>query len=464
MERNKVLIVEDDRVQRLFLSHVFEGKAFRVDYAASIAQAKEMVDRFQPDVILLDYQLPDGTALDLMHSKGKEDPLPPIVIITSLASIELAVSLIKEGADQFLVKPVQPAALLALCERLVDRSRLRQKDTVHRLSEDKQAFNPFFGVSPAIRALENRVKRVLLVDSPILIHGETGTGKSALARWIHQHTKRQDYAFVELNCAGLSRELLESELFGHEKGAFTGAVAGKVGMMELANRGTLFLDEIAEMEPTVQAKILKAIEERTFHRLGDTRDRSVVFSLIGATHHNLEQLLPTGRFREDLYYRISTIQLVMPALRDRRADIPMLARLFLARIAAGWDAGSLQLSPGAEDWLVNYDWPGNIRELRNALERAVLARRGPTLEAEDLSTGSMPARTRTAGPTTSFDPHLTLQEVERLHIQRVMEEEGYQVDPAATRLGIPRSTLYVKLKTYGITSSRIQKSITKSRF
>ena len=458
MERNKVLIVEDDPVQSDYLATVFEGRPFKVECVATMAEACQARNRFQPDLILLDYQLPDGNASEVMRGMQGDDPLPPIVIITSLSSVELAVNLIKEGADQFLVKPVEPTALLTLCDRILDQVRMKQNNIVLNRSEDQQVFNPFFGVSPAIRELEIRVRKIVAVDVPVLLNGETGTGKSALARWIHKQTPRGEHSFVEMNCAGLSRELLESELFGHEKGAFTGAAAAKVGMMELANRGTLFLDEIAEMDLQVQAKILKAIEEQTFRRLGDTRDRSVVFGLIGATHNNLEQLLLSGRFREDLYYRISTIQLTMPALRDRREDIPMLARLFLARIATRWGVGPLQLSPGAEECLRESDWPGNIRELRNVLERAILTRRGIVIEPEDLSLGSRPLKGASpVTPTLTRASAMTLKEVERQHILQVMDEVGFLVDPAAAALGIPRSTLYVKLKAYGISTSRIQK-------
>ena len=458
MDGNRLLIVEDDPVQRELLAAIFEDEPGKALVAGTLAETRRILQRFQPDIILLDYQLPDGNALELIRELRAEEPRPAVVVITSLSSVTLAVDLIQEGADHFLVKPVEPGALLALCRRLMDQARLRQNSLAENRLAGQQAFNPFAGASAAIKSLEIRVKQVLGVDVPILLNGETGTGKSALARWVHTQSRRSAHAFVELNCAGLNRELLESELFGHEKGSFTGAGTAKVGMMELADRGTLFLDEIAEMDLQVQAKILKAIEEQTFRRLGDTRDRSVAFGLIGATHHDLEQLLPQGRFREDLYYRISTVQLTVPALRDRREDIPLLAGSFLVRIAARWGTGPLQLSAGAAERLQEHEWPGNIRELRNVLERAVLTRKDSTILPSDLNLGSRPV-IQIAPPVAPSGQasKLTLQAVERQHIMDVMQELNFQVGPAAEALGIPRSTLYVKLKTHGIPSSRIQK-------
>ena len=461
MDGNRLLIVEDDPVQRELLAAIFEDEPCKALVAGTLAETRRILQRFQPDIILLDYQLPDGNALELIRELRTEEPRPAVVVITSLSSVTLAVDLIQEGADHFLVKPVEPGALLALCRRLMDQARLRQNSLAENRLAGQQAFNPFAGASAAIKSLEIRVKQVLGVDVPILLNGETGTGKSALARWVHTQSRRSAHAFVELNCAGLNRELLESELFGHEKGAFTGAATAKAGLMELAHRGTLFLDEIAEMDLQVQAKILKAIEEHTFRRLGENRDRSADFALIGATHHNLEQMLGSGRFREDLYYRISTLQITIPALRERREDIPLLARLFLVRIAHQWGIGSLEFSAEAEAWLREQTWPGNIRELKNTLERAVLTRQGHVIDVEDLSLGASPRR---EAPVAAGAPEalprassLTLQEVERRHILRVMEEVGFQVETAAPLLGIPRSTLYVKLKTHGISTSRIQK-------
>jgi transcriptional regulator with GAF, ATPase, and Fis domain len=281
-----------------------------------------------------------------------------------------------------------------------------------------------------------------------LIGGETGSGKGVLAKWLHDHSPRADEAFMDLNCAGFSKDFLESELFGHEKGAFTGAVNAKPGLFEVAHKGTVFLDEIGDVDPNVQPKLLKVLEEKRFRRLGDVRDRQVDIRLIAASHQDFTRLVQEKKFRSDLYFRISTLPLIVPSLRSRREDIPPLARHVLSNIAAEMGRPSLGLSESAERALKDYAWPGNIRELRNVLERAVLLSGRNTLEREDfMFTGSVQQ-------DVSTDASLTLEELERRHIEHVLKLESGKVDPAAKRLGIPRSSLYQKLKRYGITPSK----------
>src|SRR5262249_25359141 len=287
-------------------------------------------------------------------------------------------------------------------------------------------------------------------DSPILIQGETGAGKGVLARWLHNNGPRADEAFVDLNCAGLSREFLETELFGHEKGAFTGAVTSKMGLLEVAHKGTVFLDEIGDVDPLVQPKLLKVLEEKRFRSMGDVRDRQVDIRLIAATHQDLNILVKEKKFRSDLYFRISTIPLTVPALRDRVEDIPILANYLMRRLAADLGRGELSLSKQAEAAIQRYNWPGNIRELRNVLERAVLLSDREVLEPKDFT---FQGNTETLQAENGDG--LTLLELERVHIHRVLSQESGHVERAAKRLGIPRSSLYQKIKKHGIVVSKV---------
>jgi DNA-binding NtrC family response regulator len=295
-----------------------------------------------------------------------------------------------------------------------------------------------------MRQLEAQARRVAAADRPVWIQGETGTGKGVLARWIHAHGPRAEETMVELNCASLPRELVESELFGHERGAFTGAVAPKPGLLELAHRGILFLDEIGDLDLALQPKLLTVLEDQRYRRVGDTRDRQVDIQLIAATHQDLARAVAAARFRSDLFYRISTIPLVVPPLRDRPEDIPGLARQLLDRLSGDLGRGRVELEHDALRTLTAYPWPGNIRELRNVLERAVLLSDRDLLRRQDLAFDG-------AGPAPAADGEpVTLEELERHHIERTLRFAQGKVEDAARRLGIPRSTLYEKLKRYGI--------------
>jgi transcriptional regulator with PAS, ATPase and Fis domain len=301
------------------------------------------------------------------------------------------------------------------------------------------------GTSAAIRQLAQDARTVLASESPILIRGETGTGKGVLAKWLHDHSPRAEEAFVDLNCAGLSREFLETELLGHAKGAFTGAVTSKTGLLEVAHGGTVFLDEIGDMDPQIQPKLLKVLEEKRFRRLGDVHDRRVDIRLLAATHQDLGRLVQGTNFRSDLYFRINTLPLLVPPLRERGEDILILSRFLLQRLAADLGRGGLILAPDAERALQMHPWPGNIRELRNVLERAVLLSDQQILSRKDLrfdtSLGAEPAAENT---------DLSLRELERQHIKRILQKEQGHVESAAKRLDIPRSTLYQKIKQYQI--------------
>lgn len=448
MAGKRVLLIDDEPAVRFGLRDFLETHGYEVHEADSCQRAVEVFLAASPDAAVIDYRLPDGDALSLLPRLREIDANVPLIVLTAHGSIDLAVQAIKQGAEQFLTKPIELPAFHVILQRLLDAGRAHRTHLAGSARERRAEIDPFLGSSEAIRRLAEKARKVLDAESPILIQGETGTGKGVLASWLHRHGPRAREAFVDLNCAGLTREFLESELFGHEKGAFTGAVARKQGMLEIAHGGTVFLDEIGDVDPLVQPKLLKVVEERRFRRLGDVRERHVDIHLIAATHADLGALAREGRFRSDLYFRISAIPLVVPPLRERRDDIATLARSLLVRVAADLARRVPELTGDAEQALREYQWPGNVRELRNILERALLLGEGKTIGREDLALEAMPAA------EAGNDASLTLQELERRHIERVLAITDGKVEVAAKRLGIPRSTLYQKLKAYGLTPSR----------
>ncbi len=445
MARNKILIVDDEPGVRFGVQDFLKTSGYEVIEAASCREALELFQSARPDAALIDYLLPDGDALELLPKLKRSAPEIPIIVLTGHGSIDLAVRTIKEGADHFLTKPVALPTLLTILERLLEQQRTRQKQLAGKTRQARKSLDPFIGPSAAIQHLAQQAQRVAGTERPILIQGETGAGKGVLARWLHHHSPRADEAFVDLNCAGLAREFLETELFGHEKGAFTGAIANKTGLLEVAHRGTVFLDEIGDMDQAVQPAMLKVLEDHRFRRLGDVRDREVDVRLIAATHQELSRLVREKKFRSDLYFRISTIPLHLPSLRDRTEDIPYLARHLLSTLSAELGRGEIILEDSAVEALQSYPWPGNIRELRNVLEHAVILSDGDSIRSKDLRFSIL---RNAESEAVSFDSNLTLLEVERLHIVNVLAEEQGHVERAAARLGIPRSSLYQKIKKY----------------
>jgi DNA-binding NtrC family response regulator len=456
MSRNKVLLVDDDEGVRFGIRDFLETHGYEVEEAQGCGRAQELFLSFQPDVAIIDYRLPDGTALELMPRLKAIDPGIPLVVLTGHGSIDLAVRAIKEGAEQFFTKPIELPALLIMLQRLLENQRNRQKQLVDKSLRARQTVDPFIGTSAAIRELQRQAGRLLSTEYPIMVQGPTGTGKGVLANWLHQNGPRADEAFVDLNCAALPEELLETEIFGYEKGAFTGAAKEKPGLFEIAHRGTVFLDEVGDVSPQVQPKLLKVLEEKKLRRVGGVRDRQVDIRLIAATSQDLKQLMHEKRFRSDLYFRISTIVLNVPALRDRGEDITLLARHLLDRIAHDLGRGNVTLSPEAERALQSHTWPGNIRELRNVLERAVLLSDHATLLPGDLyfDSNSTPGAAPAGDEGPKPPSQMTLQELEQWYIAQTLSREQGNVEQAALRLGIPRSSLYQKIKKFQIATSR----------
>ncbi len=455
MAEDRVLVVEDEPVVRFGIRDFLESRGFSVQEAASLEQARALFQRERPDAIVIDYSLPDGNALDLLPEVQGVDPQLPVVVLTGHGSIDLAVRAIKEGAENFLTKPVELPALAVVLERALENQRNRRRQAARQSRRSRDEVDPFVGTSAAVRELAREAAMALRSEGPILIQGETGSGKGVLARWLHEQGSRHDEPFVDLNCAGLSREFLESELFGHARGAFTGAVNDKKGLFEVAHRGTLFLDEMGDLDPVVQPKVLKVIEEKRFRRLGEVADRQVDVFLIAATNHDLAALVREGRFRSDLYFRINTIPLAVPPLRDRREDVQPLAQRLLERLGRDLGRPGTRLAPGALEALRAYSWPGNVRELRNVLERAVLRAEGGEIQPSDFRFAPALALAEPAAPGGAAGVQ-TLAETERRQIEQALQEERGRVVNAARRLGIPRSTLYQKIKEHRVDLSRFQ--------
>jgi|SRR5579863_729737 DNA-binding NtrC family response regulator len=445
MPEDAILFVEDDPQQRAALGEFLTAKGMKVLSAGNCLEAEHICRIKRPDAAIFDYELPDGNALELMGRVKIIDPEMPILILTGQGSIQLAVEAVKLGADQFLTKPADLPTLLVLLQRSLENHRTRQVQLANRSRGRRDIPNPFIGKSTRIRELAEIAQKIVNTNSPVLIQGETGSGKGVVARWLHHNSPRADQPFVDLNCAGLSKELLETELFGHEKGAFTGAVQSKVGLLEIGHKGTTFLDEIGDLDLQVQPKLLKVLEDKNFRRLGDVRERMVDTRLIAATHRNLRDLVGQKAFRDDLYFRISTICLSVPPLRERVEDIPVLAAGLLDHVSADLGVPRAEISEEAMRYLQAYPWPGNVRELRNILERAVLLGDRKVLTSRDLHFD-----VRGDSEQSDDGSITTLEEVEKTYIVRTLNLLGGQVSETAKRLGIPRSSLYGKIKHYRI--------------
>jgi DNA-binding NtrC family response regulator len=444
-----ILVVDDDPLVRLSIRELLQRSGFAVREADSCEAGLAAFRSHRPDIVLIEHRLPDGDGVHLIGQLRATDPDIPCIVLSSHGTIDLAVQAVKEGAENFVTKPIKSGLLEALIPRLLQQQASRKRTIVQDVREARADLDPFVGESPAIRRLADDARRMVAADGPLLLLGETGSGKGVLARWCHRNGPRRAEAFVDLNCASLSREFLESELFGHDRGAFTGAIAAKPGLLEIAHRGILFLDEIGDMDLAIQPKLLKVLEDKRFRRLGEVREREVSVRLIAATHHELRDLVSAHKFRRDLYFRIGTLPLAVPPLRERAEDIPALVDSLLVRVGAELGRPGMRVSGDALDALIDYPWPGNLRELRNLLERAVLLSDGHAIGVRELR---LHPRTETVSRSTalSADDDLTLAELERRHIERIYEAEHQNVQRAAVRLGIPRSSLYQKLARLGL--------------
>jgi DNA-binding NtrC family response regulator len=397
MSKANILIVDDQDSIRHFVSRSLEDEGYAVQVAGSVREARQMLEHDMPDVAIFDLKLPDGTGLELLREIKRVQPEVGVIMMTAFGELETAVEAMSAGAFWFVKKPFQNEELLALVTRALESQKvwIELRRLRHQAFADEDFLHSTSARMQEAYAIAEQVARG--DTTSVLIEGESGTGKEYFANLIHRMSARHDKPFVEINCAAIPSELLESELFGHEKGAFTDARSQKLGLMELASGGTLFLDEIGEMPAMLQVKLLRVLERRMFKRVGGTKDISVNLRIISATNQDLERRVQEGAFREDLYYRLKVVPLFVPALRDRREDILPLARLFMDRFARQFKKPFRTFSPAAEHVLTEYPWPGNIRELRNLFERTVLLESSETLEAHHLK---LAPRARSGGEST----------------------------------------------------------------
>ena len=437
----KVLIVDDDASLAEALKGLLEFGGYRVEVASQTSTALEAVRRGPTDLALIDLRLGQESGLQLLSQLKEIRPEMSVIMITGLAKIEDAVEAMKLGADNFVTKPIDPERLLTLVKKGFENRGLRYK-TIQLERLNRPQIRKILGNSGAIKEMLALADAVADRDTTVLLRGETGSGKGLLAQHIHNNSPRRPQAFVELNCAGLQRDLTESELFGHEKGAFTGAVERKIGLFEAADDGTLFLDEIGEMDLSVQAKLLKVLEQKRFRRIGGTTEIEVDVRIIAATHRDLTNDVAEGKFREDLFYRLNVFTIPIPSLRQRTEDIVPLALEFLSEFRGSSE--NQKLSKEAIQSLESYAWPGNVRELRNVMERAaILCPANQEIGRQHLPSFGARSASNVPAPTR-------MEDAERNLFEAALKSNHYNLKAAAADLGISRGTLYRKIKKYNI--------------
>ena len=444
--RQRLLIVDDDPNIVAGLEALLADE-WEVNTAMTAREARAVFADFSPDVVLLDMNLPDGNGVDVLHDLKMYSEAVSVIMMSGVGTIDSVVESMKLGAETFLQKPFD-YSMLALTLEQVSRIVASRRELIALRRGDPNDQERLPGISPGVQNLNTLLAQIARAPSPVLIEGDSGTGKGVFARLIHNRSPRARAPFVDLNCAGLSKELLESELFGHERGAFTNAMNTKQGLFEIAADGTLFLDEIGEMDVTVQARLLKAIEEKRFRRVGGIRDLTTNFRLVAATNKDLGQEVAAGRFRGDLFYRLNVVRVRMPPLRERLEDIPLLVDVILRPLAKEMGRPAPPVSPRALKKLASYAWPGNVRELRNVLERAMLTMTGKEIRSEDLLLESDPASVpKTAGSLPAADWEIrALDEVVADYVTASVTAAGGNVRKAARQLQISPSTLYARMK------------------
>ncbi|MEO5766710.1 MAG: sigma-54 dependent transcriptional regulator [Polyangia bacterium] len=444
-EKGSILVVDDEANARTALAELLRDEGFRVETAADGFKALGRIEELAPDLILTDLKMPGMGGLELLEKVRGQDPDIVVLVMTAFGAVETAVDAMKKGAADYLTKPLNTTELFLVVEREMERRRLRREtgNLRARLAE-RYSFDNIIGNAPVMQVIFKTVAQVASAKASVLVTGESGTGKELIAAAIHQRSPRAKGPFVKLHCAALAESLLESELFGHERGAFTGAVGRREGRFEQAHGGTLFLDEIGEISPAVQVKLLRFLQEHEFERVGGNETVRVDVRVVTATNRDLKEEVARGRFREDLYYRLNVINIAMPSLRDRPSDVPLLASHFLRK----YTAENSKTIAGFSDqalWLLGaYGWPGNVRELENVVERAVVLCNGPQITAGELP----PQMTPAVLPGGIRIPGSTLEEIERHVILKTLESTGGSSNKAAELLGISVRKIQYKLHEY----------------
>lgn len=452
----KILIIDDEASMRRILSVILESDGHSIIEADGVHSAFKLLSSNTFDLVITDKKMPDGDGIEIINFCRENEPALPVVMLTAFATVELAVETMQAGAFDFISKPFVPEVVTAVARRAVERGSLVRENV--RLKEEAKRFafaDEILGESPAIKKLKETIQRVAPTNVTVLITGETGTGKELVARAIHKGSLRAKETFLAVNCAAVSEQLLESELFGHEKGSFTGADKAKQGLFEAAHRGTLFLDEAGEMSLNLQAKLLRVLMDGQILRVGATTPRTVDVRIIVATHRDLQERVREGLFREDLYYRLAVVPIEIPPLRERREDIPVLVEFMLKEISRDLKTPFRKILPEALEKLKAYDFKGNVRELRNLVERACILANGDVISADDffLITSKSSEHQKTSGkllgnlPDT-IDLPKTLEQIEKNLIQKaLLKSDGVQAE-AARNLGISRSDIAYKMKKY----------------
>jgi DNA-binding NtrC family response regulator len=445
--RGRVLIVDDEVNARTALGELLREEGYAVETAADGFKALPKLDEFAPDLVLTDLKMPGMDGIELMRKARERDPERVVVVMTAFGAVDTAVSAMREGAADYLTKPINVEELVLVIERALERRRLRAEAGLlrQRLSERHRISN-IIGSSPPMQKVFETVMQVAPSRASVLISGESGTGKELIAAAIHEHSPRASQPFVKLHCAALAETLLESELFGHERGSFTGALSRRDGRFQQADKGTLFLDEIGEISPSIQVKLLRFLQEHEFERVGGNQTIKVDVRIVAASNRDLAARVKEGLFREDLYYRLNVVSIEMPPLRARASDIPLLATFFLQRYGEENGRKLTGFTDAALERLVRYSWPGNVRELENAIERAVVVSRGELIRPEDLSPTITPAQSGEGGMPPI--PGSTLAELERYAILRTLEHTGGSTSKAADILKISPRKIQYKLQEY----------------
>ncbi len=442
-ERTRILIVDDEEIVRESLSAWLEQDGYTVQTAPDGETGLDRIGKERWSILLVDLKMPGIDGLQVLEEARKIQPEAAAVIMTAYATVDTAVSAMKIGAYDYLVKPFDPEELSLMIQKIVtQQALLRENVLLRKVLKREYHFRDLISKSPAMQAVFDLARTAARSNSTILVLGESGTGKELLARAIHAESPRSQAPFVAMSCAALTETLLESELFGHEKGAFTGAAARRKGKFESAQGGTLFLDEIGDISPKLQLDLLRVLEDRKFFRVGGNEAVTVDVRIVAATNRDLPKAVADGSFREDLFYRLNVIPVHLPPLRERLEDMPLLVEHFLEQLGAEMNRHVDEVSSEAMATLMSHHWPGNVRELRNVLERAVVVASGRVIEASDLGMRRAPGDPVEGGGLASLD------DVEKHHISHVLAETGGNISQAARTLGIDRATLYNKMRKY----------------